>query len=258
MATLKLLTYLIPISFIFCCPNLSPTQQNIISDPQVIPQNIKIGTFFNGLKVSITAQIPKHSGVIVKLVGKDQNLKLNEKGKKGIIWLNVNQVDVKNAPSIYILTSTDRVNELCSDSLQAKEMLGYNSLKNKIIFDSKLPLNGIEFEEFIKFKEKTGCYSIDKNAKVIPDTDGKYTLKATINIPSSISPDNYDVVIYCFDKGYLLDKVVVKLSVEEVGLPLVIRNLAKQSPAIYGIVAIIIAMIAGSIIGLVFTKKRNK
>jgi hypothetical protein len=138
------------------------------------------------------------------------------------------------------------------------EMLGYTSLKKKIVFESKLPLTGIEFEEFIKFKEHNGCYSIDKNAKVISDRAGINTLKATLTIPSFISPDDYNVVIYCFEKGYLLDKVVVKLSVEEVGLPLLVRNLANQSPAVYGILAIIIAMIAGSIIGLVFTKKRGK
>ena len=256
MINLKSFSYLCLIFFnvdISSSPN-----QNIISNPRVIPHNINIGPFFSGMKVNVTAQIPKHSGVIVKLVGRDEDLTLNEKGKKAIIWLNINQVKVKNAPSIYILTSTDRVSELCSDSLQMSEMLGYTSLKSKIVFESKLPLTGIEFEEFIKFKEHNGCYSIDKNAKVISDTVGINTLNATLTIPSFISPDDYNVVIYCFEKGYLLDKVVVKLSVEEVGLPLLVRNLANQSPAVYGILAIIIAMIAGSIIGLVFTKKRGK
>jgi len=259
MITLKSLSYLILISFVFYNADIASSQkQNVITNPQVIPKNIKVGPFFNGLKAIVTAQIPKCSGVIVKLVGKDQELKLNEKGKKAFIWLNVNQVNVKNAPSIYILTSTDKVSELCSDTVQENEMLGYNSLKSKIVFDSKLPLSGIEFEEFIKFKEYNGCYNIDNNARVIPDSDGINILKATLDIPSFISPDEYKAVIYCFDKGYVLDKVVVKLSVEEVGLPLIIKNLAEQSPAIYGILAVIIAMIAGSIIGLVFTKKRRK
>jgi hypothetical protein len=90
------------------------------------------------------------------------------------------------------------------------------------------------------------------------NSDGRKTLKATIEIPSFISPDEYLIELYCFNAGNLIDKAVLTLSVEEVGLPLFIKNLAMNSPAIYGISAIIVAMIAGSIIGLIFTKKKSR
>jgi len=258
MIALKFLFYLILSGFIFYTADAqSFPNQKSISNPQVIPSNIKVGLFFNGQKVIVTADLPKCSGVILKLVGKDNEMTLNEKGKKTFIWLNVAQVTVKNAPSIYILTSTDKVAKLCSDLDQENELIGYNSLKGKIIFESNLPLSGNEFEEFIKLGEHNGSYSINNKAQIISDSDGKQTLKATLEIPSFISPDDYNVIIYCFKEGFLIDKAAINLSVEEVGLPLFIKNLAKGSPAIYGIMAIIVAMIAGITIGLIFTKKRS-
>jgi hypothetical protein len=258
MIALKSFFYLILSGFVLYTANTQsfPIQYSI-SNPQVIPAKIKVGPFFNGQKVIVTAELPKCTGVILKLVGKDKEMILNEKGKKTFIWLNVAQVTVKNAPSIYILTGTAKVDKLCSEVDQKNEVIGYNSLKEKIIFESNLPLRGNEFEEFIKLGEYNGSYSINNKAQILSDSDGKQTLKATLEIPSFISPDDYDVVIYCFKDGYLTDKVAVNLSVEEVGLPLIIKNLALNSPAIYGIMAIVVAMIAGSIIGLIFTKKRS-
>jgi hypothetical protein len=119
-------------------------------------------------------------------------------------------------------------------------------------------MRGNEFEEFIKFKEHTGCYSTNTNAEIILNSDDTRTLKASIKIPSFISPEEYRIVLYCFYEGNLIDKAELNLSVEEVGLPLYIKNLATNSPAIYGLSSIIVAMIAGSIIGFVFTKKRSK
>jgi len=255
----KAVQYLFILGFICCNLNVYPSsKQNSITNPQVIPQQIKVGTFFKGSQAVVTADLPECSGVVVKFIGKEKEIILNEKGKEAFIWLNVAQVTVSNAPSIYILTSTDKLDILCLPTLQNQEMLGYNSLKDTIFFKSTLPLRGDEFEEFIKFKEHTGSYSTNNNAEIILNSDRTKTLKSVINIPSFISPDEYRIVLYCFYEGKLLDKTELKLSVEEVGLPLFIRNLATNYPAIYGISSIIVAMIAGSIIGLIFTKKRNR
>ena len=258
MAASKLLIFIILLGLIFCNYNINPTSEQIkINNPRVIPKHIKVGTFFKGLQVRVKAEIPEYSGVVVKLVGKDEEMVLNKKGKKTFIWLNVAQVIVKNAPSIYILACSEELNELCPRVEQKREQLGYNSLKEKVTFESTKPLSGIEFNEFIKLKEHSGYYNINNNAVINSVTDGKHILEATLDIPSFISAGKYNVVIYCFNDGNLIDKAIVSLSIEKVELPLFITNLANGSPAIYGILAIIVAIIAGGIIGLIFIKKRN-
>ena len=259
MFAIKSWHYIFVLTCIYCSINIySLPSENNITNARVLPQQVKVGPFFKGSQAIITAELPECSGVVVKLIGKHKEIVLNEKGKKAFIWLNIAQVTVRNAPSIYMLTSTDSLDKLCSAETQTKEMLGYNSLKDKIAFNSTLAMRGNEFEEFIKFKEHTGCYSTNTNAEIILNSDDTRTLKASIKIPSFISPEEYRIVLYCFYEGNLIDKAELNLSVEEVGLPLYIKNLATNSPAIYGLSSIIVAMIAGSIIGFVFTKKRSK
>ena len=259
MTASKVLHYIFILGFISYNLNVnSLANQNNITNPNVYPNQVKVGPFFNGSQAVVTADLPECSGVVVKFIGKDKEIILNEKGRKAFIWLNVGQVTVSNAPSIYILTSTDKLDILCSAMLQHKEMLGYYSMKDTITFKSSSLLKGNEFEEFIKYKEHSECYSINSKAEIILNSDGRKTLRANIGIPSFISPDEYRIIIYCFYEGNLIDKAELKLSVEEVGLPLFIKNLAANSPAIYGVSSIIVAMIAGSIIGLIFTKKRNR
>ena len=259
MTASKILYSMFVLAFICCnLVTYSLPKQNSITNPRIIPQQVKVGPFFKGSQAVVTAELPECSGVVVKFIGIDKEIILNEKGKKAFVWLNIAQVTVRNAPSIYILTSTDKLDLLCSAAVQNKEMLGYNSLKDTIIFKSTLPLRGNEFEEFIKFKEHTGCYSTNNNAEIMLNADGRKTLRATIEVPSFISPNEYRIVLYCFYEGNLIDKAELNFSVEEVGLPLFIKNLSTNSPAIYGITSIIVAMIAGGIIGLIFTKRRRK
>ena len=258
MVVLKLLIYIILLDIIFCNENIKAISgQNSINDLQVIPAHIEVGTFFNGKQIVVKAEIPDCSGVIVKLVGKDEDIVLNKKGKKAFIWLNVARVTVKYVPSIYILACSDNLSEICSIAEQEKELLGYNSLKGKVVFESDNQLSGTEFNELIKFKEHNGYYCINNNMSINIASDQKLILTAALDIPSFISEGTYSVVIYCFQDGNLLDKAAANLYVEKVGLPLFITNLSKNSPALYGILAIIVALIAGGIIGLIFIKKKD-
>jgi hypothetical protein len=121
-----------------------------------------------------------------------------------------------------------------------------------------LPLTGEEFSEFIKLKEHNGCYKIYKGATIKSESGEKQVLNAYLNIPSFIPVDEYNVVVYCFQNGSLTDKSVANLKVKKVGAPLFISNLATNSPALYGILAIVAAMSAGILIGMIFSKKRNR
>ena len=254
----KLFYCLFLCSFVFLCHDIYPAQNDgVISNASISPNNIEVNTFFNGTQVVVNAGIAKCNNVIIKLEGIDEEMVLNRKGQKVIIWLNVAQITIKSALNIYILSCSDKLENICSNTEQENELLGYNSLKKRIIFESTEPLTGIEFEEFIKLKEKSGSYKILNNIVMKKDLYGNNILNTTIDIPSTMPSGKYRVIIYSFKDKYLVDKSVLNFSVKKVGLPNLITNLSKDSPALYGILAILIAMTAGIVIGLIFTKKKS-
>jgi uncharacterized protein (TIGR02186 family) len=253
----KSLFYLLMLGlFIFCHNDLQAWENpENITNFKVDPDYIDIGAFFDGAQIFVSAEISECDGVVIELEGKIQDIMLNKKGKKTFLWLNVAQITVKNAPSVYILASSDKFDKICSAEELEEELIGYGALKHKIIFQSDKPLTGLEFDEFIKLKEHSGSYNINGRVKITPFSDGRQKVTTTLNIPSFIPAGKYELFLYCFKNGNLISKASSDLLIEEVGLTLLTKNLAFGNPAIYGIAAIVIALAAGIVIGLLFSKK---
>lgn len=230
-------------------------QPETITDITVQPDYIDIGAFFKGAKLAISAEVPKSDGVVIELEGKVQDLALNRKGRRAFLWLNVAQLMVKNAPSVYILAASDKLDKICSEQELEEELLGYVALRKKIVFESDQELTGQEFDEFIKMKEDNGSYKIDDGVKIDPVINNRQRVRAILDIPSFIPAGDYEIIIYCFRDGNLFTSASANFLIEEVGLTRLTKKLAFGSPAIYGVSAIIIALAAGIIMGLIFSKK---
>ena len=129
--------------------------------------------------------------------------------------------------------------------------------ERKIVFESDKPLTGQEFDEFIKLKEHNGSYNINNIVNFDPNITGRQKVTANLDIPSFISAGNYEIFLYCFKNGNLIQKASSSFLIEEVGLTVLIKKLAFGKPAIYGIFAIIIALGAGFIIGITFSKRNR-
>ena len=255
----KLFFYLLMLCLIILGNRELPAQENedSITNFTIKPNYIDIGAFFKGAQVSVGAEIPECDGVVIELEGRDKEMVLNKKGKRAFLWLNVDQITVKNSPSVYILASSDKLNNICSEEELEEELLGYISLKRKIVFESDKPLTGQEFDEFIKLKEHNGSYNINNTVNFDPNITGRQEVTANLDIPSFISAGNYEIFLYCFKNGNLIQKASSSFLIEEVGLTVLIKKLAFGKPAIYGIFAIIIALGAGFIIGITFSKRNR-
>lgn len=224
---------------------------------QINPEQIQVGTFFEGTVVKITAETPECDAVIIKLEGKLHEMILYMKGKKGFIWLNVSQVHVNNAPRIYILTSSKGIEKITTPDVLRAEGIGYHALRNSIKFKCDKPLDENVFDEFIKFKEDRGMYNIHQNIKIENKVNGRQNISAVLPIPSIIPAEKYDVWLYCFKDGTVIAKTALDLTIDIAGLPRLTIDLAFGKPAIYGVCAIIIALAAGLLMGLIFGKKSS-
>jgi uncharacterized protein (TIGR02186 family) len=228
------------------------------ADLRVSPQSIRAGTLYRGAEVHIAADIPLSDGAVIKIEGGNKELVLNRKGKLGIVWLNVAKVMVKNAPQIYILASSDALEEICSQEDRKRLGLGFDALKGELEFESEKPLTGSEFHEFLKLKRHSGAYSADQSAELKPAGAGRQELSAVLSVPPTIPPGEYKVLLYYFRDRSLAGEAEATLSIEEVGFPLLMTDLAYEHAGPYGILAIVVAMVAGVVIGLVFSARRGR
>jgi uncharacterized protein (TIGR02186 family) len=240
----------------FCLPSaLEPHSYSSDVSINVDPDKIKIGAFYHGTSVSVTANTPLCEGVVVKIESDGREVVLNKKGKVGVIWLNVAKITVGGAPEVYILASSDDVANICSTDAREQLLLGTDALDKKISFESEKPLTGKEFGEFLKLKQHAGTYNYDIPIVIEPASDKRQTITASLPLPSVMPSGNYTVRLYCFEGGDLIEDASAPLTIEKVGLPRLESELAHEHPAAYGITAILVAMVAGITMGVMFSSR---
>jgi len=217
---------------------------------------IEINANYRGTALKVTGKNARYQDIILKLEGKPQEIELNRKGKWLFLWMNVGKVKVENAPAIYYVISTKELNEISPDSVMIPLNVGYSALEKKIQFNSEEPLNGDEFSEFILLQEHQDRYRVLSGSIEFESVSQNLdNFSVVFDLPAMIPPGTYTLTGLSFKEGNLESQATSKLVVEKKGLPLIITNLAYNSAALYGIVAILAAILTGLLMGVIFGKK---
>lgn len=175
-----------------------------------------------------------------------------------ILWMNTAKIEVEHAPYIYyLLTSTSNSASCPWKKLQLMNV-GYSALKERIKFNSDKPLTGDEFDEFLKMKQQKGMYkTVFGGIKLDRPSCETCRYTASIKLPPGIPPGNYTLKAIGFSGDELAGQKSSDLTIIKTGMPKLMSTMAWQHPALYGIVAIITAMVAGLIMGVLFTKAKH-
>lgn len=218
----------------------------------IVPDRIRIGTFYHGAEVSVTADVENSDAVIVVLEGNNEKIEVNRKDRVAYVWMNVAQMTIEGVPQVYVLAATDDLENISDKKTRADLMLGIESLRPLIKIESDKPLTGKEFDQFVKLKTSDGTYNVNNEVTLKSVSPGKSEVSAILPIPSKIPPDNYSIHMYCFRNGTLVEEKSGNLKIERVGLPGLLINLATNHATGYGLIAIITAMSVGLLIGFIF------
>jgi hypothetical protein len=229
------------------------------SQIDVIPDLISIGAFYKGTDVNIRAELPDGcDGVVLKIQGEDEEITLSRKGKVSIFWLNVDEVAVSKAPGIYMINSSGPLDTICALKDQDAWTLGYKALQKRIHMQSRRDLSGSEFSEFIMLKEHGEAYQRLTTAQLIRAAGNSPKLEAVFHIPPVMPSGDYQIQLYCFENLVLMEQFDAQLRIEKIGLPNWLYSLAFAHPAAYGLLAIIIAMATGAVMGLIFGSRSRR
>lgn len=245
--------------------------------PTLTPEAIAMGAFYNGARVRIEGTAPADSSVLVIIEGTERDEFFNRKGRIGLIWLTVDRIHVKHAPSIFLrFTSAplgsmvderdiqkydldeaailDRIRVLshCKCSLTARQQ---QSGAHDVVPDASYA--ALLCADFLKLKEGEGIYFEQSGAvKVVPSASGaSYAL--VFDWPKKIPPGRYRVAAYACRGQQVIAQSAATLELAEVGFPAYMAKLASTNPWIYGIAAVLAAILAGFLTDL-FTSRLQR
>lgn len=214
-----------------------------------IPDLVEINSFFQGHEVTVSGTVPAGHQAVVEVLGPVGEEHLMRKGRRGPLWMNVGEISVSGAPSLYVVLSS------ASDLLAGNSPWGFPALKKQLTLTGQVQENEQAkfLEQFLKLKESEGLYAARPEAlRLSPDGPGGLKVTGKFWLPANVRPDTYKVCLTTVLAGQAMDRQCTSLLVRMTGFPALLMSLAYQHAVLYGILAVVIAILTGFLMGYLF------
>ena len=214
------------------------------------PEVMDIGTFYSGDVLTISGEVPSGQDVIIEITGPAADNQFDIKGKVGPFWMTQDKAEMDGAPTMYILLLPGGPEWVPKASAQG---LGLETLKSKVQIQSTSLSADDFFNMFVKLKKDQGLYEEEENAVTYTAADdGNKRFSAVYRFPRATSAGNYAISATTIADGIRATVRTTVLKVDEIGFIRLVDSLATNRRLAYGILAVIIALFTGAVMGLLF------
>jgi len=236
------------LAILLCVLALPLRAEEIVAD---LSQNrIAITANFDGSEILIFGAIKRQSpidtsnplSVIVAISGPDEPLTVRRKSRALGIWINTAAVNVDRAPSFYAVSTTGPLRTVLTDTEDLRRKITIR----RVIRSVGAPQNIMDpanfSEALIRLRERNQLYQLNEGGVSFAD---QTLFRSSVRLPSNLVEGIYTTRIFLTRDGHVVSSYTTSLDVQKVGLERWIFNLAHHQPLYYGLLSILIAVVAG-------------
>jgi uncharacterized protein (TIGR02186 family) len=221
---------------------------------------VEIGLSYHGDQIFFFGVNPvPGADVVIKLTAeKEEAVKLSMKGRVGPFWMTVKQYQVTGAPFIYKIHSNKPLDQIVSPETARELELGYEAVRHRMKLhlirgEAAADDADVVWKGLLKIKERANLYNIVADPKRLEIAEGKL-FKHYFRFPAAATEGRYLVESYCFQNGQLVAYGKDVIQIKKVGLENWLTQTSQSSAAFYGIMAVVVALGAGLLVGVIFGK----
>lgn len=212
---------------------------------------VKITTGFTGTKVLLFGAIQEQGKIVVVVEGPRHALTVRRKQRVAGIWVNRSEVQFDDVPSFYQVLSSDPLEEWLPLRTRDLYQIGVEYLR----FEPRSDVGPAEAARFrdalIRNMQRVGRYGVlEGNVTVM----GGQLFRADLYLPANLPTGYYTIEVMLVKDGDVKSIQATPLLVTKSGLGADVFDLAYSYPALYGILAIVLATLAGLGANAVFRK----
>lgn len=227
----------------------------------VQPDRVLIGASYDGINISVTGEIPTDAEALIRVTGSPEDSRLKEKGQiLGVLWMNLESVEFHKVPSVFLIYPSEGVNRFLHAERQKWQDLGIGleAIGRQAVIVSDSRDKDALFEEFIKLKQKSGLYgTVEDRVHYREEKEGMKSFSCSLMLPPSLPQGVYKVEVYAVKDGVIAEYGAEEIEAVEVGIPALIASIAFNHGTLYGILAVLVAVIAGFLTGVIFKGERG-
>ncbi len=226
----------------------------------VEPAEVRTDLSFDGATVSVVGSVLEGQQVAVLCRGHGTDLALKRKGKvAGILWMNVGEVHFNDLPSLYLLSTSAPLARLAPPQRLVELGLGFDAVEAHSASAVPPGQRPALVQQLVALKEHEGLFAIHEGTvRLGRGAAGTTLVRAECRLPASTRAGDYEVVLYGFKdgRGQLLGSAPLRVAPR--GLCGLIASVVERRPLLHGLLAVVIAIVAGLACGIVFGRGGHK
>ena len=214
---------------------------------------VEITMGFEGAELLLFGAVEGEGDVVVLVHGPTENLTIRRKGKVGPIWMNRDEMSFVGVPAFYRVMATQLPAGWLPEAVRERHQIGLEHLRLPPR-DGK-PATADETRTFhnalIRRKQAVGHY--DDEVGVVKMLSNRL-FRTDVTFPTNVPVGNYRVGVFLVQDGRIVSAQTTPLYIKKTGVLAEIFFFAHDYAAIYGILAIIFAVLAGLGANAIFRK----
>lgn len=218
--------------------------------PDVSQREVEIRYSFTGAELLLFGAIvyPEGRGpepgtdVAVVIKGPPQPIVVREKQQVMGIWMNVERVRFRSAPSFYAIATSRPLSRLVDERTAAIYELGLGNLQLS-------PGGGADAETmqrfergFIDLRRRQQLYAEDPRGVEISEG---VLYRARIAVPAQVPVGNYTAETFLIRGGRIIASAVREIRIEKSGIERFVADAAERWSLTYGITAVALSLLLG-------------
>jgi len=222
---------------------------------------VAITANFDGSEIVVFAAVARDApvpegrlDVIVTVEGPSSPVVVRRKARRFGIWVNVDAVQIDRAPAFYAIATTGPLSGILSET---------EDLRHRISVPKAIRAVGVAHqaedaptfsEALIRLRRQIGAYAIDEGSVLL---DRNTLIRADIRLPANLSEGMFRTRIFLLRDGAVIAQEETVIDVHKFGLERFLHSLAMERPLIYGILSLLMAILAGWGASAAFTAIRR-
>ena len=237
-------------SFLLLSAN-SFAKNQIVAD--LSQENVKISTDFLGAKILLFGAYDGKKGddIIVIVTGPKGLVTVQKKEKILGVWVNTKKVNYINTPKYLSISSNRKIEDILNQKTQMISEIGLNNLKIRIQPGMRVKDKKEWRQALTRNMLKSNLWSVNENS-VSLNKDALF--RSYLELPSNVITGKFEVKILQYRQSKLVSQQINSINVSKSGISAEIYNIAQNYSTLYGIFAVLLAVLVGWGSNLIFRK----
>ena len=214
-------------------------------------QRIEIDSSFAGTSLLLFGVTDVAGDVVVSVRGPEEPVVVRRKLRSVGVWVNREAIAFRNVPGYYFVAASSPLEKIAPAELLDRKQLGSERvLLEAIWFDTSGEAD--DFRAALhRDRERDSLYKSEPGVVEFID---ERLFRTTIDLPAHVPTGEYLVEAMLMVDGDVLSTRTAALSIEKAGFSADVSTFARTDEALYGVIAIALALVAGWLGSFAFRK----